>query len=205
MVGESSLEARIREVGDQGMSDIEKLGIGNVIFSHQEKDAIHVAIIPIILGEDMLPGTPINMVDGLAYKEESEPIGVIDPFIQGSIRKGDKVWLFLNPGSIFSLRHDWAHPAFIDDAVKKRSEDWLRNFCDTHDCPDYDTLMQGIQGKFPFFEEEYYRSGGAIDGEYLHFNGVGAHGQIPDEFWQHVEIVLGRKPPFRPKYFSCSC
>lgn len=41
--------------------------------------------------------------------------------------------------------------------------------------------------------------------EYLHFNGRDAHGEIPDEFWTHLEIATGKKPPHKPKYFSCSC
>ena len=34
-----------------------------------------------------------------------------------------------------------------------------------------------------------------------------AHGDIPEEFWGHVENVLGRKIPARrrAKYFTCSC
>jgi hypothetical protein len=41
--------------------------------------------------------------------------------------------------------------------------------------------------------------------EYLHFDGEDAHGEIPDEFWTHLEVVTGERPPYRPKYFSCSC
>jgi hypothetical protein len=45
------------------------------------------------------------------------------------------------------------------------------------------------------------------DGEYLFFAGRDAHGEIPPEFWDHVEVVTGKKigPEDRAQYFSCSC
>jgi hypothetical protein len=47
--------------------------------------------------------------------------------------------------------------------------------------------------------------GGWSPDEYMHFDGRDAHGEIPPEFWQHVEIVLGYKPEHSPSSFSCSC
>jgi hypothetical protein len=35
--------------------------------------------------------------------------------------------------------------------------------------------------------------------------GRDASGQIPPEFWDHLEIVTGVKQNKRPNYFSCSC
>jgi len=45
------------------------------------------------------------------------------------------------------------------------------------------------------------------DGPYIFFSNMDAHGDIPNEFWDHVEIVLGRKirPQERAVGFSCSC
>jgi hypothetical protein len=42
------------------------------------------------------------------------------------------------------------------------------------------------------------------DNETLFF-GDEARGEIPREFWDHAEIVLGRKIDKRPTYFACSC
>jgi len=35
--------------------------------------------------------------------------------------------------------------------------------------------------------------------------GKDASGSIPDEVWEHVEAVTGKKQEIRPSYFSCSC
>ena len=48
-------------------------------------------------------------------------------------------------------------------------------------------------------------SGNGFEDEYLFFSGSDAHGEIPAEFWMHVENVLGRKFENHPTYFSCSC
>ncbi len=186
------------------MSDIERLGIGELISGNQQKDAIHVAITPVITGKLMKPGTHVRVKDGVAFPAEKDAIGIIDPFLKTqNIGKDSRVWLFLYPGSVISLRHDWTHLAFISEETKKASEEWLINFCDTHDCPSYETVMAAIRGEV--HEIEYYGRSSEYNDEYLHFNGSDAHSSIPDEFWTHVEIVLGRKPDYRPKYFSCSC
>lgn len=191
------------------MSDIEKLGIGNVITTHQEKDAIHIAIVPVVIGENMFPGTPIVLAED--FKETGRviravdklPIGVIDPFYYDEFREAQRAWLFLNPGSIISLRHEWTHPLLVDDETRNKSEKWLRDFCESHDCPRYETVMRAVQDDFDS-DDDYGRSG-YIDEDYLHFSGRDAHGKIPSEFWDHVEIVLGKRVDYKPKYFSCSC
>lgn len=80
----------------------------------------------------------------------------------------------------------------------KASEQWLRNFIEVSDCPSYETVIGKIisdQTTKPW----------DTDGEYLHFDAIDAHGSIPPEFWDHVEIVTGKKIEKKVKYFSCSC
>jgi len=110
-------------------------------------------------------------------------------------------WMVLRPRLITSLRHVWTHPDLPDepgvaaeqDAPDKvASEKWLRHFCATADCPSYEAVIGRL------IDED-------VDGEeYLHF-GTDAHGEIPAEFWKHVEIVTGRKFSNPPTYFSCAC
>jgi hypothetical protein len=94
-----------------------------------------------------------------------------------------------------------APPDNSPDSSKHLSETWLRNFCRHNDCPDYDRLMRALD-KGSEGSDDY---GIQIDGDYIQVNDSSAHCDIPDEFWDHAEIVLGRKFSQRPTYFSCSC
>ncbi len=117
------------------------------------------------------------------------------------------------PRKITSLRHVWAHPAFLDEpetsapaAYKnpidvKASEEWLRAFCREHDTPSYEELLKAVRG-------EVIREGYGpceLTDEYFSIQGTEAHCEIPDEFWDHLEAVTGLRNLPRPTYFTCSC
>ena len=182
------------------------------------RDAVHVAVIPVVAGQILKPcdhvGFKTSTVEIAGEQEafaDGAPLGIVDPFIKGYVEKGQRFWLYLYPRTITSLRHQWTHPAFPDAKVsetyappasKLASEQWLRAFIKMSDCPDYDTVMKAVTTGKPPEEDDgnYY-----VDKEYLHFGGRDAHGEIPPEFWDHVEIVTGQKMKVRPTYFSCSC
>lgn len=179
--------------------------IGQILTADARRDALHFAVAPVRALRTLAPGQHIGPGDTEpGFKER---IGIADPFLRCAVAPGERFWLFLYPNTITALRHVWDHPAFsAEDAPvspdKAVSEAWLRNFCDSADCPGYDAVMHAIQG---FFETDEYDLGGYINGEYLHFRGRDAHGEIPPEFWTHAEIVLGRALPYHPEAFSCSC
>ena len=133
------------------MSDI---GIGKLIdgLLDSQKDAIHIAVVPVIATEELYPGQEIGLVEWQGANEDFQhtrfagaslkPIGIVDPFLKEPVKMGQKFWMFLNPGSITSLRHDWTHPAFvevdkvegdlqkIDKAIteEQKAANWLINF-----------------------------------------------------------------------------
>lgn len=186
--------------------------LGTIIDDRQKRDAIHLAVEPVIAGENLKPGTHINITHGTAYKTEiGQGLGIVDPFLLKPVKKGERFWFVMYPRQVQSLRHVWAHPSFPDEVGtsspdKAVSESWLRRFCDKSDCPGYDIVMELIdKGSLPSDDSEYYPDGGEYNKDYLIFRGSDAHGTIPPEFWDHAEIVLGRKLTARPEYFSCSC
>lgn len=91
------------------------------------------------------------------------------------------------------------------DEPKKVAEDWLRNFCETSDCPGFDVIMQAISGGHASIEDDY----GYVrhEGDYIFVSGYDAHGSIPPEFWDYAEVYLDKKfdSSERSEYFSCSC
>lgn len=187
--------------------------LGTIIDDTAKRDAIHLAVIPAVAGNRLHPGQHVEIEDGHAIGvAPGRGVGIVDPFILVVVEPGQHFWLVIYPRQINSLRHVWTHPAFPDEpgvsnevppgvmttraaTDKAASEKWLRDFCAAADCPSYEKVISAIASG----NRETW------DDEYLHFKGSDAHGDIPPEFWDHVEVVLGHRIETRPKYFSCSC
>lgn len=170
--------------------------LGMKIGPGQQPDAIHLAVMPAEAAHEMLPGEPVGLEEGKASLS-AKHIGIVDPFLTDPVQEGEHFWLVINPRTITSLRHVWTHPDIESDEAedqKARSEQWLRNFINGADCPGYERVMGEVLDPSGWEPELY-----------MHFNGLDAHGEIPDEFWKHAEIVTGQQITIRPKYFSCAC
>jgi hypothetical protein len=168
-----------------------------------ERDAVHIAVAPVVAAMAMPPGAPVVLTeDGRATEAEEDVtgIGVVDPFLADGPDEGDRFWLYLTPGSITSLRHDWTHPAFPAVAPLRSalaeppeviaSKAWLRERAE----PEGLSLSRVLEV--------------AESGDSLTIYGSDCHLQTDDEFWRHVEIVTGRKFDKNHRsnvYFSCSC
>lgn len=178
--------------------------LGTIIGESEKRDAIHLAVEPMVAPEWLDPGEHVTATGhGCGV---GEGVGIVDPFLVERVKPGQRFWLVIYPRQIHSLRHVWTHPAFADEPevagmapklhvdVKAASEKWLREFCATADCPGYDEVMAWIR-----------RPSGWNPDEYMHFDGMDAHGEIPEEFWRHAEIVIGHPLQVKPASFSCSC
>ena len=89
--------------------------LGQLANEDSKRDAVHIAVAPLIAGDDLLPGHHVTVQDGIAYRiyaSSDKPHGVVDPFLVEPVRKGQRFWLFIYPGAVTSLRHVWTHPAF---------------------------------------------------------------------------------------------
>lgn len=158
-------------------------------------------------------------------------LGIVDPFVHKGIgvRQGQRFWLVVYPRQIHSLRHVWTHPAFPDAPELSdlkapvvtapdgtinvgeteytrnmaESERWLRDWCGDADRPDYQMLIDGLAGEVEYSARGNVR-GLTHDGEFLTTHGFSTSGEIPDEFWDHIEVVTGKKFE-RATHFNCSC
>lgn len=180
------------------MSDAKSLGIGQLITTEQHRDAIHYAIAPVVCGPfDLFPGQHVRLdEDGLAILAADSAIGIVDPFLTVRVFAGQTFWLFLYPGSITSLRHDWTHPAFEDVPLPSmsKSEIWLRDFAKTTGW-EYGAMMAMLKRAMEM--------GGACAGDddtAERFNNRKA------EVIAHASVVLGIDPVDpTDTYFSCAC
>lgn len=168
---------------------MDTLKIGKIINSPQNRDAVHMAIVPMEAAMPFGPATHIRLDrNGKATIHGSEPcIGIVDPFLREKVQKGDKFWLFLYPGSITSLRHAWTHPAFgevegtQEFTRKQLSVAWMETFCEKEGLS-YSYLLEHDS-----VGDREDLCSGLSDNE---------------EFSKHFKIITGRECP---EYFSCAC
>lgn len=218
------------------MADAEKLNIGQIITGQgQQRDAIHIAVVPMKVqdpnGRGLYAGMRVKLARGKvdtvrSWDEDEDPedacIGIVDPFIKTSwdsrINEGEEVWVFLFPGTITSLRHDWTHPRIPHEAppkpegcglteaqlvrwtemrlegkVKIHSDKWMQEYCDSID-EDVKDIMDAAYDAV--HHGGYYSKGGKFGGMHL-----------PGEFWDHYYVLTGENVPDkgRMSFFSCGC
>lgn len=176
--------------------------LGSKIGETESRDAIHLAVEPVIAAQTLRAGDDVGFVEGgVGFCDN--PVGIVDPFLRSTVQRGERFWLVVYPRQITSLRHVWTHPAFseVEHGItpardsKAASEDWLREFVSRSDCPSYEEVIAAAINNRSW------------DKDYLHFDGNDAHGEIPPEFWHHVEVVTGKTIPAEDQasYFSCAC
>lgn len=179
----------------------EQLGLGKLITTPQQRDAIHIAVAPVVAGEVLNAGDRVFFDDGkaLGCMSGNESVGVVDPFLRSTVHAGQTFWLFLNPGSITSLRHDWTHPEFRQEAATPMtSEQWMRAWAVEHMGYDY----YGDEERLS--DERAYAN--AIEAGYSLSVGPyeSAADHIDNEWWAHWEAITGSKGQ-RGEYFRCAC
>lgn len=191
--------------------DPSKLGIGHIIETEQQCDAIHMAIAPVEAGDRMSPGEHIGMLNGRASYAFTPHIGVVDPFLRDEVREGSRFWLFLYPGSITGLRHEWNHPAFAQKqavpaseripsvtTAKSDSERWMREWAVEHMGADY-------YGDHPMSEsvafERAIRAGETMS---VGSNEDARDGFIDSTWWNHWETITGKTGDHKG-FFRCAC
>ena len=181
--------------------------LGVLLKGDEPRDAIHVAIAPVVAAQILTPGEHV----GLVLDDESEPfrvgrvpdkIGIVDPYLKEAVMPHQRFWLFLYPQTITSLRHDWTHPAFVKAAQQSASVDdpvaaskrWIENFAVELD-QTYNRLMSAAA---LWVEAE----------DYTHDNSetYKSHYDKFPEFWKHYEVVTGTKVKDKESsFFTCSC
>lgn len=160
------------------MSDL-KLG---VLLSEDVagRDAAHVAAVPVIADERLVPGAKVGLVkDGDSSRvgvRTKEFIGVVDPFLTEMVEIGQRFWLLMDPGVVRAIRHDWSHPAF-DRAA---SVAWFERLGHEIDRSG-DELIRIAKNVLAGGEHEYVHEG---EDAFRNAGGWSA-------FWHHYGIVAG--------------
>lgn len=177
--------------------------LGTIIGPAEARDAIHLAVEPTTAGMALQPGARVALGrDGRAWLAShigGRVLGIVDPFLTDSVTEGQRFWLVVLPRTITSLRHVWSHPDFgepVSAEAKAKSLAWLEAFAGRSACPGVHELLVLAMD---------HQLDGWREGDSLRVGGQQAEGDIPDEFWDHAEVVTGVKMNRRAEYFSCSC
>lgn len=177
--------------------------LGTIIGEGEGRDAIHLAVEPVIAGQRLRPGEDIGIENGVAVINDN-PIGIVDPFLKEVVKKGQRFWLVIYPRQITSLRHVWSHPAFEDQPVTITESNkhtyeyetavvWVNNYANELGV-DYDDLMHNA--------EAYIRNG------YIWTRGDEFEGvYTKDEFWTHYATIknITLDDEDTGNFFSCAC
>lgn len=193
--------------------------LGTILEGEHQRDAIHIAVQPVVAAERLKPGTHVAVItdhdDGLVHVHRTgEKIGVIDPFLKEPVEKGQRCHMFLYPGTITGLRHEWTHPALLShvDAHQVRkvtnallgdSEMWLRNFAIKYSL-DYHELLRAATEE----SDDIKNFGRYVTANGRDLHGASELGEDHDLFWQHLENYTGKKfdATHRDSMgWSCSC
>ena len=171
------------------MRDI--IPLGKLIEGKADRDAIHIAILPVTAAEKLSPGQHVGVCQkvceaGVSY----DWIGIVDPYLTCQVSKGQRFYLMLYPNTISSLRHDWVLPGLgLEPEVELEDhERWLLDFAKKHDVG-YQQLMDAA-GDWGFDRPEYEAARDAI---YEH----------DKEFCRHYEAFTGETIDFGDE--SCAC
>lgn len=173
------------------MSDLK---LGQIITTPQNRDAIHVAVAPVVAGEQLMPATRVFLDDEIhhafeASKSSITAVGIVDPFLRRPVELGQTFWLFLFPNTVTGLRHEWTHPAFDDLAPFGESKAWLEDIASQCGVS-YERMMDAVRCD-----------------DYINMGKNETYKEVLDpvlgKFHEHCAVIIGRETTAYP--FSCSC
>jgi len=206
--------------------------LGTIISETEKRDAIHLAVEPMVAKETLWPSQHVNadgkhvfLIKNINRNDcPAEAVGIVDPFLKEPVEQGQRFWLVLYPRTIKSLRHVWEHPAFppselqtLPEAAEKESEvekskKWIQDFvieCQEYENEiDYDYIKKEslTYNNIMRFADEWVDSNQTYP-EYFYVSESLRNKGLPQEFWDHYEIVTGKKVEEKKKenFFTCSC
>lgn len=174
--------------------------IGEILSGTEERDAVHVALAPVVATEKLAPGQDIGFCDDGDRDSVSASadvkIGIVDPFLKALVFPNQRFWMFVYPNTVTSLRHEWTHPEFTRPTLEA-AEAWLKGFAEKCGLS-YGSLMDAARS---------WRDGGDYHIEYDTERGCDAMYEFKEEFWKNFDVAenVVTPPERRGVFFSCSC
>lgn len=162
------------------------------------RDAVHLAITPVIAGEDLACGEHVGWMAGKEAfgKTTYRTLGIVNPFERKRqrIKKGQLFWLILYPNTITGLHHVWSHPDFPAESKIPEKPSALQHI-------ELIAKEVGVEPQDLMNAAERYLAHGDYWNMGELFEGV----DFPYEFWDYYEELTGKTVEEKNSFFTCSC
>lgn len=181
------------------MNDV-KLGTLVAQGTKAERDAIHVAIYPVVAAMEMWPGDHVGLMpDGRASIMAETKTGIVDPFLTQRVEPGEMFYLVLYQRTVTGMRHHWEHPEFPAEAqigppdhasmtrpeqMKVEARYWITGWA-LSKRKTYEEMMACAK--------EYHEKGTMVE--------EWGDTDVPDEFWKHYKVLTGVQ--HSGSFFAC--
>lgn len=186
--------------------------LGFIITPSEKRDAIHLAVEPVVAGQQLTPGTHVQLIQGRAYAALlSNGVGIVDPFLLKPVQPNEMFWLVVYPRQIKSLRHVWEHDAFppselglqnpvevgVRISANVAAQQRLAAFAASMDMS-YSGMIKAMTA-YVEEDERLYGGDNVLNGQSHWFDHPG--------LWDDYVLVTGKpKPKDGDGYFlSCAC
>lgn len=97
--------------------------LGKLCDINAKRDAVHVAIVPVVADQVLIPGQRIGIClqqnghyKTTSFDSEIGPDAVVDPFLKRNVEFGDLFWAIVRPDLVGEVRHEWT---FLPTAASK--------------------------------------------------------------------------------------
>ena len=187
---------------------MEQLPMGRPPAPDAARDAVHVAIAPVVAETQMMRAQRIR-VDGTharAVSAAEHANAIVDPWITNDVEAGELVWVLMNPGTITAIRHHWQHPDVRDvpDEARASAIAWLKEeVCD----PTSRSLQGVLEDAIRHAESDggfkrYAQSGDGEDATIEDLPDLYAIVET-ERFWQCVNILAGTNHDLETVPYEC--
>jgi len=168
--------------------------LGTIPPDDAHHDVIRLFAEPMTAGQDLWPGQPVVVKEGVAFSanDDAPVVSVADPFLRETIKEGDRFWCVFPPVKLSEKEHEARRCLF--------------HFCRGNGL-DYYGLWemveeinagqrQGLVGDEGRWYLDNYDDAWGLPRQYLRVLGEDeAECNFPDEFWDYVEVVTGKAIP----------
>lgn len=181
--------------------------LGTIIGPDEKRDAIHIAVAPTQASGHLHPGDHVDAEGNLVRPHSEKAVGIVDPYLNTNVARGEYFWLLIYPRKINSLRHVWEHPAFPNEVAaepqapaperREAAKAYLERRA-TDAGLTLDEMLEAI-GDSVSKERPWVSSSSGSEPDEREFD---------EMFWHHWSAYTGMPVPHpdgRPEYFSCSC